>query len=135
VLDDEIYLHHAAHGSSMVERLYYQPVFSGTVKQADYVIVDDVYTSGRTLKALKNYIESRGGNVTSAWTIGTGPSKEFEPTRLQFRLLTAKFPNITRYFDLDELTSPQIVYLLRLTTLDRLWTLHVDNQLSLFLSG
>ena len=73
-LSDSIYLQHASHGSSMTERLYYQPSFSGIVKPADYVIVDDVYTTGKTLKALKNYIESHGGNVISAWCIGSGPS-------------------------------------------------------------
>ncbi len=135
ILHDDIFLHHTSHGSSMVERLYYQPVFSGSVKQADYVIVDDVYTSGKTLKALKNYIEYNGGNVTSAWTIGAGPSREFEPKRMLIRQLTAKFPNISRYFDLNELTSPQIVYLLRLSSLNRLWTIHADKQLSLFHTG
>ena len=119
----------------MVERLYYLPVFSGPVKQADYIIVDDVYTSGRTIKLLKNYIESNKGNVTGVWTFGAGPSREFEPTRLQLRMLTAKFPNITRYFDLDELTCPQIHYLLRLTSLNKLWMLHSDKQLSLMLNS
>jgi orotate phosphoribosyltransferase-like protein len=65
-LYDSIYLQHTSHGSSMTERLYYQPSFSGMVKPADYVILDDVYTTGKTLKSLKNYIESKGGNVISA---------------------------------------------------------------------
>ncbi len=133
-LYDSIYLQHTSHGSSMTERLYYQPSFSGMVKPADYVIVDDVYTTGKTLKSLKNYIESKGGNVISAWCIGSGPSLEFEPKRMLLRLLTAKFPNISRYFDLNELTSPQIHYLLRLSSLNKLWMIHADNQLSLMLA-
>jgi hypothetical protein len=132
-LYDSIYLQHASHGSSMAERLYYQPVFSGKVNPADYIIVDDVYTTGKTLKSLKSYIESHGGNVISAWCIGSGPSLEFEPKRMLLRLLTAKFPNINRYFDLNELTSPQIHYLLRQSSLNRLWMIHADNQLSLML--
>jgi hypothetical protein len=134
VLDDSIFLQHTSHGSSMTERLYYQPSFSGMVKPADYVIVDDVYTTGKTLKSLKNYIESKGGNVISAWCIGSGPSLEFEPKRMLLRLLTAKFPTINRYFDLNELTSPQIHYLLRLSSLNKLWMIHADNQLSLMLA-
>jgi len=133
-LDDSIYLQHASHGSSMAERLYYQPSFSGRVKPTDYVIVDDVYTTGKTLKSLKNYIESHGGNVISAWCIGSGPSLEFEPKRLLLQLLKAKFPTINRYFDLNELTSPQIHYLLRLSSLNKLWMIHADNQLSLMLA-
>lgn len=130
-LADEIYLQHTSHGSSAAERLYYQPCFSGKVKPADYIIVDDVYTTGKTLKSLKNYIESKGGNVISAWCIGSGPSLEFEPKRILLRLLTAKFPNINEYFDLNELTSPQIHYLLKLNSLSKLWTIHSKNQLSL----
>jgi hypothetical protein len=134
ILDDSIFLQHASHGSSMTERLYYQPSFSGIVKPADYVIVDDVYTTGKTLKSLKNYIESKGGNVISAWCIGSGPSLEFEPKRMLLWLLTAKFPTINRYFDLNELTSPQIHYLLRLSSLNKLWMIHADNQLSLMMA-
>jgi hypothetical protein len=133
-LYDSIYLQHTSHGSSMTERLYYQPSFSGRIKPAGYVIVDDVYTTGKTLKSLKNYIESKGGNVISAWCIGSGPSLEFEPKRMLLRMLTAKFPNIYKYFDLNELTSPQIHYLLRLSSLNKLWMIHADNQLSLMLA-
>jgi len=133
-LYDSIYLQHTSHGSSMTERLYYQPSFSGIVKPTDYVIVDDVYTTGKTLKSLKNYIESKGGNVISAWCIGSGPSLEFEPKRMLLRLLTARFPNISRYFDLNELTSPQIHYLMRLSSLNKLWMIHADNQLSLMMA-
>lgn len=131
ILFESIFLQHAKHGSSMVDRLYYQPCFSGKVKQADYIIVDDVYTTGKTLKALKNYIESNGGNVISAWCIGSGPSLEFEPKRILIRMLTAKFPKIHRYFELNELTSPQIHYLLRLSSLNKLWMIHSEKQQSL----
>ena len=128
ILCDSIYLQHTPHGSSMVERLHYQPCFSGMVKPKNYIIVDDVYTSGKTLKSLKNYIESKGGNVISAWCIGSGPSLEFEPTRLLIKILVAKFPNIHRYFNLNDLTTPQIQYLLRLSSLNRLWTIYSKNQ-------
>ena len=47
ILSDSVYLQHTTHGSSMVERLYYHPHFSGVVKTANYIIVDDVYTTAK----------------------------------------------------------------------------------------
>ena len=128
VLYDSIFLQHKPHGSAMVERLHYQPCFSGKVNQGNYIVVDDVYTSGKTLKSLKNYIESKGGNVISAWCIGSGPSLEFEPKRILLRLLSRKFPNISSYFDLNDLTSPQIYYLLKLSSLNKLWMIYSEKQ-------
>ena len=130
-LCDSVFLQHTTHGSSMVERLYYHPHFSGTVKPGNYIIVDDVYTTGQTFKYLKKYLESRGANVTGAWCLGAGPSTQFEPNRLLVRILLAKFPSISNYFDIDCLTVPQIHYLLRLSSLNRLWEFHSDNQLKL----
>jgi hypothetical protein len=131
VLYDAVYLQHTPHGSSMVERLYYEPVFFGPVKPGNYIIVDDVYTTGQTLRRLKHYIESKGGNVTGAWCIGSGPSLAFEPTRLLLKLLLVKHPDITKYFEVELLTVPQIQYLLRLSSINRLWHIHSDNQLKL----
>lgn len=127
-LYDSVYLQHSPHGSSMAERLYYEPVFSGFLKPGNYTIVDDVYTTGQTLRRLKHYIESKGGNVTAAWCIGAGPTLAFEPTRLLIRLLLVKFPDINNYFDVELLTVPQIHYLLRLSSINRLWSIHSDNQ-------
>lgn len=130
-LYDSVFLQHTAHGSSMVERLYYHPYFSGKVIPDNYIIVDDVYTTGNTLRYLKAFLESRGANVTSAWCIGSGPSLQFEPNRILVRLLLAKFPSISNYFDIDLLTVPQIEYLLRVSSINRLWQIHSDNQLAL----
>jgi len=131
ILSDSVYLQHTSHGSSMVERLYYHPVFSGQFKPGNYIIVDDVYTTGQTLKTLKNFLESNGANVTGAWCLGGGPSLQFEPNRLLLRILLAKFPSISSYFEIDSLTVPQIQYLLRLSSINRLWQIHSDNQLAL----
>jgi hypothetical protein len=131
ILSDSVYLRHTSHGSSMVERLYYQPHFSGIVKPGNYIIVDDVYTTGQTLKYLKNFLESRGANVIAAWCLGAGPSTRFEPNRLLVKILLAKFPSISDYFDINCLTVPQIQYLLRLSSLNKLWQIHSDNQLAL----
>ena len=131
ILSDSVYLQHTSHGSSMVERLYYHPHFSGVVKTGNYIIVDDVYTTGQTMKYLKNFLENRGANVTGAWCLGAGPSNQFEPNRLLVKILLAKFPSISNYFDIDCLTVPQIQYLLRLSSINRLWEIHSDNQLAL----
>lgn len=130
-LSDSVYLQHTSHGTSMVERLYYKPFFSGNIKPGNYIIVDDVYTSGQTLKSLKNFLEKRGANVTSAWCLGSGPSTKFEPNRLLVKMLMVKFPSISNYLDIDSLTVPQINYLLRLSSINRLWEIHSDNQLAL----
>ena len=130
-LYDSVFLQHTSHGSSMVERLYYQPYFSGKVIPGNYIIVDDVYTTGNTLRYLKAFLESRGANVTSAWCIGSGPSLQFEPGSILIRLLLAKFPSISNYFDIKLLTVPQIEYLLRISSLNHLWQIHSDNQLEL----
>lgn len=130
-LRDSVFLQHTTHGSSMVERLYYHPHFSGQVKPGNYIIVDDVYTTGQTLKSLKNYLESKGATITSAWCLGSAASTLFEPNRLLVRILVGKFPTISNYFDIDSLTVPQIQYLLRLSSINRLWQIHSDNQLVL----
>jgi hypothetical protein len=130
-LFDSVFLHPSTHGSSMVERLYYQPQFSGIVKPGNYIIVDDVYTSGQTLKSLKNYLESKGANVTGAWCLGSAASTMFEPNRMMIKMLLAKFPSILNYFDINSLTVPQIEYLLRISSINRLWQIHSDNQLAL----
>ena len=131
VLSGSVYLQHTSHGSAMVERLYYKPFFSGNVAPGNYIIVDDVYTTGQTLKSLKRFIESKGGNVTSAWCLGSAATTQFEPNRLLVKMLLMKFPSISNYFDINSLTVPQINYLLRLSSINRLWEIHSDNQLAL----
>ncbi len=130
-LSDSVYLQHTSHGSSMVERLYYKPFFSGKIIPGSYIIVDDVYTTGQTLKSLKTFLESKGANVTSAWSLGSAATTQFEPNRLLLKMLLVKFPSISNYFDIDSLTVPQINYLLRLSSINRLWQIHLDNQLAL----
>jgi len=51
-------------GKDMAFRLAYRPKFTGTVQAGrDYIIADDVVTSGATLGELRCYIESGGGKV------------------------------------------------------------------------
>jgi len=131
LLCSSIYLQHTPHGSSMIERLYYRPNFSGKVLPGNYIIVDDVYTTGQTLKSLKDYIECNGGNVTSAYCIGSGPSLEFEPSRILLRTLASKFPDISDYFSINTLTAPQVHYLLRFTSLNKVFERRYQSELTL----
>lgn len=96
ILCDSVYLQPASHGSAMVERLYYKPFFSGLVKPGNYIIVDDVYTTGQTLKSLKRFLELNKANVTSAWCLGSAATTEFEPNRLLVKMLVSKFPSISK---------------------------------------
>jgi len=130
-LCDSVFLQPASHGSSMVERLYYKPFFSGIVIPGNYIIVDDVYTTGQTLKSLKRFLESKGATVTGAWCLGSAATTQFEPNRLLIKMLVNKFPTISNYFDIDSLTVPQIEYLLRVSSINRLWEIHSNNQLAL----
>jgi hypothetical protein len=107
----------AFHSNAMIDRLHYIPEFSGDVFPGKYVIVDDVYTSGSTLAGLKHHIESHGGIVVAAFTIGSSKSTCFQPDRLLLKILLARFPEIDRYYDIDLLTAPQVVYMLRFSSL------------------
>lgn len=126
-LVNDIYLIPSHHGRSMTERLYYQPEFCGHVRPGKYIIVDDCYTTGSTLIALKNYIEINGGDVRTAITIGSSFSTLFEPSTLMLRLLQAKFPEVSEYFDLRYLTVPHIHYLMRFPDLNRFHSLHYQH--------
>ena len=131
LLCDSIFLQHTPHGSAMIDRLYYSPVYSGRVLPGNYIIADDVYTTGQTLKSLKEYIESNGGNVIEAYCIGSGPSLEFEPSRILLKILLARFPDISQYFNINTLTAPQVHYLLRFSRLNKLFDRRYQSQLSL----
>ena len=116
-LYDAIRLRPLAHGSAMIERLYYQPEFSGPVAPGSYIIVDDVYTSGSTIQSLVRYIEAGGAEVKGAFVIGSSKSTLLSPRREQVRTLLPRFPEVERYFDLEDLTDPQIRYMMRFNSL------------------
>jgi hypothetical protein len=55
-----------------LERLLRQPEFDGPVTPGqEYILVDDVATTGATLQALREYLESHGGKVVDATTLAT----------------------------------------------------------------
>jgi hypothetical protein len=63
-----------------VQRFLYQPKFEGSVDpKAVYILVDDVYTLGGTLAALRSHIVTNGGTVGAVCVLcnGTGSPAPF----------------------------------------------------------
>ncbi len=102
---------------SMAGRLYSNPQFFGPVYKEKYCLVDDVYTTGKTLISLKNHIELGGGNVTHIICLGSSKATGFELSKIDLRLLQAKFPDINKYFDLDLITQPMARYIMGFNSL------------------
>ena len=127
-LVSSVYLLNNRPGYTMIERMYYDPEYSGSVPQGKFILVDDVFTTGITLQGLKKYIESCESEVTSVFTIGSSKhGTDFQPTNLKLRILKNKYPDIEKYFDLDSLTIAQVEYLLRFTNFDRFLDLHYQR--------
>jgi hypothetical protein len=108
-------LEHEKHGSSMAERILYKPCYSGPVMPGNYILVDDVFTSGKTLMGLKRYIEANGGNVIAVYVIGSSAGLSFEPDKYLLKTLLHRFPEVRKMIDVELLTNPQVLYLLRYT--------------------
>ena len=115
-----IQLENEKHGTSMIERIFYQPQYAGRVIPGNYVIVDDIYTSGRTLIALKRHIENQGGNVIAAFTIGSSHGLSFEPDKYLLRTLLSRFVDLNKMINPELLANPQVLYLLRFESLSRI---------------
>ena len=80
-------------GSDAAYRLASRPKFAGAVQAGrKYIITDDVITVGGTLSELRNYIESRGGEVVQLVTGGVSENSANFALSDQTRLaLEAKF--------------------------------------------
>jgi len=118
-LNNKVFLLNSKSGSTMPERMLFKPEYSGEVYPGKYIIVDDVFTTGITLKYLKNYIESTGSTVNSIYTLGSSKfGLKFEPSRLNLRILKSHFPDIEHFFNLSDLTIAQVNYMLRFRSLD-----------------
>ncbi len=70
-------------GAEKVERFVRQAEFAGPVQAGrNYLIVDDHFTVGGTLRNLMDHIEAHGGKVVCASTlIRGGPNSQFRPTQ------------------------------------------------------
>ena len=118
---DHIYLHNERPGTKMAARLNFNPHYFGLVQTGDYILVDDFFTTGITLKGLKTFIEQQGNgsSVHAAYTLGNSVNGlNFEPTSMDIKILVAKFPDIDTYYDLDLMTWAQAKFMLRFPTLN-----------------
>ncbi len=117
---DKIILTNRKSPPSMGERFYSLPHFFGEVLKANYCLVDDYYTTGKTLITLKRYIEHNGGSVTEIICLASSKATGFELNRHETKMLRAKFPNISQYFDLKEITKPMFRFLISHNSLQSL---------------
>jgi len=127
-LVSSVYLLNNRPGYTMIERMYYDPEYTGMVPQGNFILVDDVFTTGITLQGLKNYIERSGSQVTSVFTIGSSKhGVDFQPSSMKLRILKNRYPDIEKYFNLESLTIAQVEYLLRFTSFNRFLDLHYQR--------
>ena len=62
--------------------------FEGEVRQdTDYIILDDFITSGAELRDLRDYIQSRGGNVVLMTTFGHGSFGKLQDIRIDSKYI------------------------------------------------
>jgi len=62
--------------------------FEGEVRQGmDYIILDDFITSGAELRDLRDYIQSRGGNVVLMTTFGHGSFGKLQDIRIDSKYI------------------------------------------------
>ena len=69
-----------------MRRLVLPPVFAGSIEAgADYILVDDVFTTGGTLAALRGYVHRHGGRVCVCSTLAAGVRVTQRATRYDQR--------------------------------------------------
>ncbi len=135
VLTNSIILSNPKSLPTLTGRLYSYPEFSGPVFKENYCLVDDVYTTGKTLITLKRFIEDHGGNVTDIICLGSSKATGFELSKHHIKLLLAKFPDIESYFDINLLTQPMARYILRFNSLQSFHLKANENIYSFFHSA
>lgn len=120
-------------GSSMPDRIMYQPEFIGPVPAGKYIIVDDYFTTGASLMHLMNYIVKNGGVVINAMVLCcTHRGNDFVASNILIRTFLQKFPDANTYFDVPSLSAAMIRYLLRFNHLQSFYNRYSQSQLSLF---
>lgn len=80
VIDTNIEQSAKAHhtGADNLDKLLNRVRFKGEVQNnKDYILLDDHISMGSTLRDMKNYIESNGGNVVAITTL-TAPEKDYK---------------------------------------------------------
>ena len=74
--------------ASDISRISKRVRFEGEVKKgADYVLLDDFITSGAELRDMRDYIQSKGGNVVMMTTFGHGSFGKLKDIRIDKSLI------------------------------------------------
>lgn len=90
-----------------LKRMITPPIVKGEViKGGNYLLVDDVATSGTTLKTLSNYIRKNGGNVISYVTLARAFSNkgDFNPIN-SIDVSNKSLDDVLKKFSIDEIGS------------------------------
>lgn len=100
-------------------------IFEGVViKDANYILVDDVTCLGTTLAELSNYIQINGGNVVGTITLAnSGRSKEFTAAKKHINILNERFKDgIKEIFGIkiESLTANEASYLVGFRTIEEI---------------
>ena len=122
--------------SGAIERMFRTPNFNGEViKGKKYLIVDDVVTSGSTVRALKEYIENNGGKVIGVSSLSNISSihggysgnlaiKQDTIKKLREKFIIRQLNSLLLQYGIAEkyqdLTNAQAIYLLQFKDIDRL---------------
>lgn len=114
-----------------MERMLRPPVYSGTIIPGRrYLLLDDVMTTGGTLNALREFVQSRGGIPVAAMVLAFAHgSQTLTPKEETVRQLSGKFGDalteLLRHMglppDLHRLTNAQIKYLLRFSSVNQIY--------------
>lgn len=87
-------------GADQKQRLLAAAKFDGSVEPGrNYIVADDVVTSGATLAQLKQYIEARGGKVVAATTLASANPKPGQAPATELPIRPATEQAIRRRFD------------------------------------
>ena len=74
--------------ASDISRISKRVRFEGEVKKgADYILLDDFITSGAELRDMRDYIQSKGGNVVMMTTFGHGSFGKLKDIRINNSLI------------------------------------------------
>jgi hypothetical protein len=111
-------------------RLAFPAVFDGSVKEGEYVLIDDFVGQGGTLANLRGHVESRGGRVIGAVSLaGQRRSAQLRLGEQTLQELRQKHGeqleewwNATFGYGLDRLTQSEAGYLYRSDDFDTITT-------------
>jgi len=127
ILYKEIFLVSPKIPNTIANKIFMPAVYSGPVLPGKYIIIDDVFTTGRTLIGLNKHISNTNGIVTHAITIGSSRNKFLLNNKYLVAQLLDKFPYAENYIDVNSLTPFEINYLLKFNSLQSVWQKHADS--------